>query len=49
MAATISAPPISVFAENIQGTAGDDTLNGTPKADTINGFDGNDKTIWKSR
>jgi Bacterial Ig domain/RTX calcium-binding nonapeptide repeat (4 copies) len=33
---------VFVFAENIDGTPGDDTLNGTPEADTINGFEGND-------
>jgi hypothetical protein len=48
IAATISAPLIVVvYAANIQGTPGDDTLNGTPKADTIDGFDGNDKLFGK--
>jgi Ca2+-binding RTX toxin-like protein len=31
-----------VFAENIDGTSGNDTLNGTSEADNINGFEGND-------
>jgi Ca2+-binding RTX toxin-like protein len=34
---------VVVFAENIQGTSGDDTLYGTPESDTISGFEGNDK------
>jgi Ca2+-binding RTX toxin-like protein len=33
---------VSVFAESIQGTSGNDTLRGTSEADTINGFEGND-------
>lgn len=33
---------VIVFAENIDGTSGNDILNGTPDADTINGFEGND-------
>ena len=41
---TIPSAPVLlfVFAENIQGTFGDDTLNGTDEADTISGFEGND-------
>jgi hypothetical protein len=27
--------PVLVFAANIDGTSGDDTLNGTPEADVI--------------
>jgi Ca2+-binding RTX toxin-like protein len=43
ISATISSPTVvAVYAANIQGTPGDDTLNGTPKADTIDGFDGDD-------
>jgi Ca2+-binding RTX toxin-like protein len=36
---TIPLAPVLVFAANIDGT---------PKADTINGFDGNDKLFGKS-
>jgi Ca2+-binding RTX toxin-like protein len=33
---------IVIFAENIQGTSGDDILIGTAESDTISGFEGND-------
>src|ERR671922_3047387 len=38
----MTMPSAFVFAANIDGTAGDDTLTGTDEADTINGFEGND-------
>jgi Ca2+-binding RTX toxin-like protein len=34
---------VSVFAETIHGTPGDDILNGTFESDIINAFEGNDK------
>jgi Ca2+-binding RTX toxin-like protein len=34
---------VVVFAENIQGTSGDDILNGTSESDIINAFEGDDK------
>ena len=34
---------VVVFAENIQGTSGDNLLNGTSESDTINAFEGDDK------
>ena len=34
---------VVAFAENIQGTSGDDILNGTSQSDTINAFEGDDK------
>jgi Ca2+-binding RTX toxin-like protein len=44
MMTMLSAPAVVVFvfADNIQGTSGDDTLNGIDEADTTNGFEGND-------
>jgi Ca2+-binding RTX toxin-like protein len=34
---------VIVFAYNISGTSGNDTLYGTPDSDTITGFEGDDK------
>jgi Ca2+-binding RTX toxin-like protein len=34
---------VAVFAENIKGTSGEDTLYGTAESDTISGFEGSDK------
>jgi Ca2+-binding RTX toxin-like protein len=34
---------VIVFAHNISGTSGNDTLYGTPDSDTITGFEGDDK------
>ncbi|MDQ4101182.1 MAG: hypothetical protein M3115_03220 [Thermoproteota archaeon] len=43
MVPTISAPVVIVFAANTDGNSGDNILNGTPEADTITGFEGNDQ------
>ena len=40
--ATIAAPAAVVFAINLDGGSGNDTLNGTGDPDTIRGFGGND-------
>jgi Ca2+-binding RTX toxin-like protein len=40
---------VVVFAENIKGTSGEDTLYGTAESDTISGFEDSDKLfgdIW---
>ena len=39
----LAALTVVAFAENIQGTSGDDILNGTSQSDTINAFEGDDK------
>jgi Ca2+-binding RTX toxin-like protein len=43
VAMPLSTLTVVVFAENIQGTSGDDLLNGTSESDIIDAFEGDDK------